>query len=135
MNDQNGTAQPTPTQLRVTTTWQDGCRVVAAAGELDLTNNHRLHAALSLAMQPDQPLIADLSRITYLDSHGLSTLQLSQRNAALQGARLLIVPSPAIAAILALSAVDTALSVCPGLSQALAAARSSAQTGDAPAPA
>jgi anti-anti-sigma regulatory factor len=133
MNDQNAAAGSAHAALRITTTWQEGCRVVvAAAGQVDPTNTHRLHAALSLALQPDQALIADPSQVTFLDPHALRTLQLNQRNADLLDAPLLIMPSPAIAAILAPSTADGALSVCPALSQALAAARSTTRAAARP---
>lgn len=113
MNENNAAAGPVPGELRITTTWQDACRVVAAAGQVDATNTHRLHAALSLALHLDRPLVADLSQVTSLDSHGLSTLHLNQRNAVLQGARLLVVSSPAIAALLVPAEGGSMLTVCP----------------------
>lgn len=66
-------------------------------------------------------MIADLSAATFLDASGLRALVMNQRNAALQGARLLIVPSASIAALIAVAA-GGALNVYPSFVAALAAA-------------
>jgi anti-anti-sigma factor len=105
-------------QLRITSEWRDACRVVTAAGQVDLSNTHQLHYALTSALHPDRPLIADLTAVTFLDSRGLRTLMLMQRNAELQGARLVIVPSEEIAALIRLGAAG-ALTVSPSLATAL----------------
>ena len=132
-NQAAGFVPPAPGELRIATTWLSDCRVVTADGEIDLRNTHRLHAALSLAVHPDVPLIADLSQVTFLDSRGLLTLMSMQRNATLQGARFIVVPSPAIAALLALSAAGS-LTVYPSLASALSAVRQAApQAQDKPA--
>lgn len=95
--------------------------MVSVAGQVDLSNTHHLHYALSTALHEDLPLIADLSAVDFLNSHGLRTLMMMQRNADLRGARLIIVPSDAIAALIRLAAADT-LSVFPSLATALTAA-------------
>ena len=125
--DHSSSAASSP--LRITSDWQDGCRIVTAAGQVDLSNTHQLHYALSTALRHDRPLIADLTAVTFLDSQGLRTLLTMQRNAELQDARLIIVPSPEIAALIRLGAAD-ALTVSPSLSTAL----STATTNDTPAP-
>ena len=117
-----------PSQLRVSTSGQGRCSIVTAAGPVDLSNTHRLHYALTSALHPDRALIADLSAVTFMDSRGLLTLMLMQRNADLQHARLIIVPSEQIAALIRLAAGDL-LNVSPSLATALIDA-----TGDAPAP-
>jgi len=107
--------------LRLDTEGRADCQIVRAQGQVDLTNAHRLHAALSLALHPARPLIADLSGIEFLDSRGLRALIANQRNAVLRGARLLVVPSPSIAALLRLKP-EAGLNTYPNLAGALAAA-------------
>ena len=83
-------SQPPPAaKLRLDTKGLIDCQIVTAEGQVDLTNAHSLHAALSLALHPARPLIADLSGIEFLDSRGLRALMANQRNATLRGARLL----------------------------------------------
>lgn len=95
---------------------------MTAVGQVDLANTHQLHYALSTALDDRLPLIADLSGVTFLDSRGLRTLMMMQRNADLRGARLLVVPSAEIAALITLGAADV-LTVCPSLETALVAVR------------
>lgn len=122
-------SQPAPAAtLRLDTTGLAECQVVTANGQVDLNNAHTLHAALSLALHPARPVIADLSGIEFLDSRGLRALMANQRNAALRGARLLVVPSPSVAALLSLKPAD-GLATFPSLAEALAAARQPADAG------
>jgi len=114
--------QASATALRVDTEGLVGCQIVTADGQVDLTNAHNLHAALSLALHPARPLIADLTGIEFVDSRGLRALMANQRNAALKGARLLVVPSPSVAELLLLRPAD-GLETYPSLDEALAAAR------------
>ena len=77
------------------------------------------------ALHHGTPLIAGLSAVTFLDSQGLRTLLVMQRNADLQGARLIIVPSTEIAALITLAAAD-ALTLRPSVATVLLAAREAA---------
>lgn len=130
MNENDDRAHAAPT-LSTSTQSREGVSVVTAVGQVDLTNTHRLHYDLSSALHPDRPLIADLSAVTFLDSRGLRTLLIMQRNADLQGARLIIVPSAEIAALLTLAAADT-LTVRPSLATAMHTARENPSAAPAP---
>jgi len=92
---------------------------------------------LSSALSESAPLIADLSAVTFLDSRGLRTLLLMQRNADLRRARLIIVPSVEIAALIKLGTAEV-LTVRPSLATAMLAARqdnpAARPHGDATAP-
>ena len=123
VDESDGVARPVLAGgLSVTTAWRGDCRIVTAVGQVDLANTHQLHYALSTALDDRLPLIADLSGVTFLDSRGLRTLMMMQRNADLRGARLLVVPSAEIAALITLGAADV-LTVCPSLETALVAVR------------
>ena len=56
--------------------WEDGksISVVAAVGEVDLATVADFKAALIEAAGADEAMIIDLSRTTYMDSSGFSTL-------------------------------------------------------------
>jgi anti-sigma B factor antagonist len=54
----------------------DGSAVLAATGEIDMSNAAAFAAALAEARRTaaDSPLIVDLTRVEYLDSAGLAAL-------------------------------------------------------------
>jgi anti-sigma B factor antagonist len=54
----------------------DGAVVLAATGEIDMSNAETFSAALAAAHQDaaDGPLLVDLTRVEYLDSAGLAAL-------------------------------------------------------------
>ena len=55
----------------------DGADVLAAVGEIDMSNAETFAAALADALAaavPGRPLVVDLSGLDYLDSAGLATL-------------------------------------------------------------
>jgi anti-anti-sigma factor len=63
---------------KIETTVYRGTRVVAIEGELDMSNAPELQAALRSA--PREPLIVDLTRCAFLDSHGLRALLVGARD-------------------------------------------------------
>jgi|tagenome__1003787_1003787.scaffolds.fasta_scaffold19496854_1 anti-sigma B factor antagonist len=54
----------------------DGAVILAATGEIDMSNAEVFTAALSDARQnaADRPLVVDLTRVQYIDSAGLAAL-------------------------------------------------------------
>ncbi|GIJ47854.1 anti-anti-sigma factor [Virgisporangium aliadipatigenens] len=52
----------------------DGVAVLAAAGEIDLSNARTFASALAGAVSDDGPLLVDLTGVEYLDSAGLAAL-------------------------------------------------------------
>jgi anti-anti-sigma factor len=65
----------TPLQLR-TERADDGSLLLAAVGELDLSNIAEFTAAVAemVADQPDSPMTVDLSAVEYLDSGAINVL-------------------------------------------------------------
>jgi len=65
----------TPLQLR-TERADDGSLLLAAVGELDLSNIAEFTAAVAemVADQPDAPMTVDLSAVEYLDSGAINVL-------------------------------------------------------------
>ena len=66
-----------PAEFTVTPTVRDGCRVLVVEGELDVETSPELDAALEAA--GDEPLIIDLSSVSFVDSSALHVL-LKDRN-------------------------------------------------------
>ncbi|MBF5028870.1 MULTISPECIES: STAS domain-containing protein [unclassified Micromonospora] len=64
------------TSLTLTTSDSpDGVRVLAAVGEIDMSNASTFADALADAVRPDgEPLVVDLTKVEYLDSAGLAAL-------------------------------------------------------------
>ncbi|MFI5932054.1 STAS domain-containing protein [Actinoplanes sp. NPDC051494] len=65
------------TDLTLTTgRGEDGAVVLAATGEIDMSNARAFSAALDDAHQEaaDTPFVVDLTRVEYLDSAGLAAL-------------------------------------------------------------
>lgn len=107
------------TRLTLVSTTHDGIPILIARGEIDLSTAPKLHTALTHALTPAAPLIADLSRISFMDSSGLHTLAKARREADAQDARLLIVTSPAVTRVFELAQVQGAFNLHPALPDAL----------------
>ena len=84
---------------------------VSIVGELDLAAKHDLDAAIAdaFARAPDT-LVVDLSKTTFIDSTGITTLVRAHRRALAQPVRLAIIPAPdRVHAVFALCGVDSVL--------------------------
>ena len=123
-----------PTDIRIDTTPSDGCLVMTVAGEVDLDNSHRLRDAFADA-DPDLPLILDLSRVSFMDSIGLSTLAQANRDISARGGAFVLVPSGALTQLITVSGLDRILATYPSVAAALAAVGTAAaplETGESP---
>jgi anti-sigma B factor antagonist len=90
---------------------QDGAAVLAAAGEVDMTNCADLAAAADEALsRASGPLVIDLSQVEYLDSAGLSVL-------LVRADRIEVVASPLLGPVLAVCGL-TELTTVHGLGAA-----------------
>ena len=86
------------TQLALTTDrGPDGALVVAAVGEIDMSNVDALAAALSQA--ESDPLVLDLTAVEYLDSAGLAAI-FSHVD------RIRLVATPLLAPVLTVAGLD-----------------------------
>jgi anti-sigma B factor antagonist len=79
----------------------DGCAVLAATGEIDMSNAHDFGLALADALPADaaSPLVVDLTRVEYLDSAGLAVLFPHVE-------RLHLLAGPLLAPLLAIAGLD-----------------------------
>lgn len=96
-----------------------GCRL---AGEIDFTSSGAVQSTLlSMVLPGGGAVIADLSRITFLDSSGLGVLVQAHRTAHERDTRLLVVASDPVRKLLRLTGLDTVLETYDDLSVAEAA--------------
>ncbi len=96
-----------------------GCRL---AGEIDFISAGPVQATLTAMMLPGGgTVLADLSRVTFIDSSGLGVLVQAHRTALEQDTRLLVAVSTPVRKLLALTALDTVLETYDDLAAAEAA--------------
>ena len=102
--------------------WSDRTAVVAAAGEVDLTNAEGLRDALLAALDAGAlGLVADMTATTFIDSAGITALVRASRRAATGGANVrLAVTAPAMRRVLSLVGVDQLIEVHPSVTDAVA---------------
>jgi anti-anti-sigma factor len=96
-----------------------GCRLT---GEIDFTSAGPVQATLTGMVLPGGgTVVADLSRVTFIDSSGLGVLVQGHRVARERDTRLLVVTSSPVRKILRLTALDTVLETHDDLAAAEAA--------------
>jgi anti-sigma B factor antagonist len=100
----------------------DGVAVVTAPEEIDITNAPDLRAALlEAAAHGPGTLVADLTRTQFCDSSGLHTLLAAHKRAQAEGSELLLVmTSPPVLRVFALTGIDRMIRNFTSLDQALA---------------
>ena len=107
--------------LELSETVRDGYAVVALHGELDISNASDLRERL-LAILRDQArsLVLDLSRLTFIDSTGLSVLVATERQANQLGGTLSLAGPQKIAArVLHVSGLDRHFPIFPTVDEAI----------------
>jgi anti-anti-sigma factor len=103
----------------------DGIVVVAITGTADLYTAPELKDLVAqAAMETEAGLVMDLTEATFVDSSGLAVLFTAHRHVERLGGRLVIVNSNRdIANTLAVTGIDTVVSIEPTLTQALQSLR------------
>jgi anti-sigma B factor antagonist len=101
-----------------------GVPVVAAPGELDITNAEALRSALlTAAVDGPGTLVIDMTRTRFCDSSGLHTLIAAHKRAVAEGRELLLViPSTTVLRVFSLTAMDRVIPNFTSLAEALAGA-------------
>jgi anti-sigma B factor antagonist len=113
---------------------EQGCTIVAVAGEIDVSTVTGLRERLFDIAASGHPLVVDLDQVRFIDSVGLSVLVGTANRAAAQGSSLQVVCAPPkIHALLSVTGLDRRIALARTLDEALAAARttSSGTTGEA----
>lgn len=113
--------------------WIGRAAVATLPAEIDVTNADPIRAELlSVVSQGAALLVADLSRTTFCDSAGVSTLVRTLRRTSANRAVLrLVVNTPAVQRVLSITGVDRLLEVFPSVSAALAGPYEQANCGPA----
>jgi anti-sigma B factor antagonist len=105
----NNGVLPQRPEFEVTVSTEEGVRVVAVRGELDLDTMGELNEALSVA-NGLATTVVDLRGLTFIDSSGVSGLLAAARRANDAGERLVCVPGPQrIQRVFQLTGVDTVI--------------------------
>jgi len=102
--------------------WIGQVAVVTLPGEIDVNNADLVREdLLSVLDQGALLLVADLSKTTFCDSAGVSALVRTFRRAtATAGSMRLVVATPAVQRVLAITGVDRLVDVFPSVAASLA---------------
>jgi anti-anti-sigma factor len=116
---------------RFTLEWSDRTAVVAASGEIDITNAEGFRDALLSALNAGAAaLVVDMTSTTFLDSSGVTALVRAARRATAADATLrLAVTAPPVLRVLNLVGIDRLIEVHPSLPDALASLANQAGHG------
>jgi anti-sigma B factor antagonist len=105
----NNGVLPQRPEFVVTVSTEDGVRVVAVSGELDLDTMGELNEALAVG-NGFATTVVDLRGVTFVDSSGVSGILAAARRARDVGERMVCVPGPQqIQRVFQLTGVDTVL--------------------------
>jgi anti-sigma B factor antagonist len=105
---------------RFPVTWSERTAVVAAPGEIDLTNADGLREALLGVLNAGAAsLVVDLTATTFCDSAGISALTRATRRASANDVTMrLAVTSPAVLRVLNLVGIDRLIEIYPSVTAA-----------------
>jgi anti-sigma B factor antagonist len=105
----NNGVLPQRPEFGVTVSTDDGVRIVAVSGELDLDTMAELNEALAVG-NGFATTVVDLRGVTFIDSSGVSGILAAVRRARDVGERMVCVPGPQpIQRVFQLTGVDTVL--------------------------
>jgi anti-sigma B factor antagonist len=107
---------------RFPVTWSGRTAVVAALGEVDLTNAEGLRDALLSALNSGAlGLVVDMTATTFIDSAGVTALvRASRRASATEASVRLAVTATPVLRVLNLVGIDQLLGVHPSVADAMA---------------
>lgn len=109
-------------KIQISSDTRDGYPVVTVAGEIDLYTSPQFQEVLATAAKGSAVLIVDLSRISYIDSAGLSVLLLMyKRLSARRGALYVVSPpgNPGVRRVIEVTRLDSLISIRPTLDDVL----------------
>lgn len=99
-----------------------GVPVVTPPREVDVTNAERFGAALAGAGRNQPVLVVDMTSTEFCDSSGIGALAVAVGRARSAGGELrLVVGSPAVRKVLAMTGIDTICVLCDTVPEAIAA--------------
>ncbi|MGI5281912.1 STAS domain-containing protein [Nonomuraea polychroma] len=96
--------------------------LISVSGEIDTTNADQLESFAGQVRRPGEPLVLDLSGLTFLDSTGLNVLLRLNSTAQEQGGGLHLAALRKIPArLLKITGVDRAMQIHANVDEAIAA--------------
>ncbi len=117
-------AKPRPGLFKVATFDRrdvDGCAVVGAVGEIDVSSAPAFRAALLDAVERSERLVVDLSSVTFLDCAGLSALASVVRRVRAAGEMVhLVGVTGTVGRVITLTRLDQVVAVDASVDDALA---------------
>ena len=110
-------------------TWLGEAAVITLPAEIDISNSEQVREELlSLVNRGPAVLIVDMAETTFCDSAGVNALVRAHKRAAANDAEIrLVVASPGVQRVLAITGVDRLISVYPTMAASLGEA---GQAGD-----
>jgi anti-sigma B factor antagonist len=107
--------------LSITSRTLEGTVTLTVVGEIDLGNAEGLYKALTDALAPGAPVLADLTGVEFIDSRGLAALVRAYHEAAhVVGAPILVIPSDPVTRVFELAGAGAVLPLYPDQAAALA---------------
>jgi len=101
---------------------EQGCAIVTAAGEIDISTVTRLRERLFEIAASGHPLVVDLDQVSFIDSVGLAMLVGTANRAAAHGSSLQVACAPEkIRKLLRLTGLDRRIALPRTLDEALKA--------------
>jgi anti-sigma B factor antagonist len=108
--------------LTVKVRHEQGCAIVAAAGEIDISTVTALRDCLFDAAVSGAPLVVDLEQVSFIDSVGLAILVGAANRAAAHGGSLRVACAlPKIRQLVQLTGLDRQIPLTRTLDEALSA--------------
>ncbi|MBO0810285.1 MAG: STAS domain-containing protein [Actinobacteria bacterium] len=100
--------------------WTGRCAVITLPSEVDTSNGDQIRSDLLTAIdQGAAPLIVDLSATTFCDSAGVKAIVSAYRRAVTKGTNIrLVIASPTVRRVFALTEADRLVSVYTTLAEA-----------------
>ncbi len=96
--------------------------VIAVSGELDIHTAPDLTEVLSPAIAAGQPVIVDLTDVTFMDSSGLSVFVTTLKRAReAETTLVLVVSEPRVMRVFSITGIDTLIDIHATLDSALSA--------------
>ena len=106
--------------LTVKVRHEQGCAIVTAAGEIDISTVTLLRDYLFEVAVSGAPLIVDLEQVSFIDSVGLATLVGAAKRAAAHGGSLKVACAlPKIRQLVRLTGLDCTIPLARTLDEAL----------------
>jgi anti-sigma B factor antagonist len=112
--------------------WLGGAAVITLPEEIDLTNADQVRdELLALLNRGPSVLIVDMAGTTFCDSAGINALVRAHKRATANDAEIrLVLASPGVRRVLAITGIDRLLTIYPTMTESLADVGTAGEPGD-----